>query len=92
MLGSVGAGAITGALLLPRVRTRLGQDWLVLAASLVTGAAIILLALTNSEVLGIVATFVLGMAWIAMLTTLNATTQGILPNAGPGSGNLSHSV
>lgn len=80
MLGSVGAGAITGAVLLPRVRARLGQDRLVLAASLVTAAATVLLALTNSEVLGIIATFVLGTAWITMLTTLNSTTQGILPN------------
>jgi MFS family permease len=80
MLGSVGAGAIMGAVLLPRVRARLGQDRLVLAASLVTAAATVLLALTNSEVLGIVATFVLGTAWITMLTTLNSTTQGILPN------------
>lgn len=80
MLGSVGAGAITGAVLLPRVRARLGQDLLVLAASLVTAVATVLLALTNSEVLGIVATFVLGTAWITMLTTLNSTIQGILPN------------
>ncbi|GEO17176.1 MFS transporter [Microvirga aerophila] len=80
MLGSVGAGAIAGALLLPRVRARLGQDRLVLAASLVTAAATVLLALTDFEVVGVVAAFVLGTAWITMLTTLNATTQGILPN------------
>jgi MFS family permease len=80
MLGSVGAGAIVGALLLPRVRARFGQDRLVLAASLVTAAATILLALTDSEILGIAAAFVLGTAWITMLTTLNSTTQGILPN------------
>ncbi len=80
MLGSVGAGAIAGALLLPRLRTRLGQDRLVLAASLVTAAATALLALTNMEMVAIVATFVLGIAWIAMLTTLNSTTQTILPN------------
>jgi MFS family permease len=80
VLGSVGAGAIAGALLPPRVRARLGQDRQVLAASLVTAAATVLLALTNSEVLGIVAAFVLGSAWITMLTTLNATMQAILPN------------
>src|SRR3712207_28506 len=51
MLGSVGAGAIAGALLLPRVRARLGQDRLVLVASLVTAAATVLLALTDREVL-----------------------------------------
>jgi MFS family permease len=52
----------------------------VLAASLVTAAATALLALTDSEIVAIGATFVLGTAWIAMLTTFNATTQGILPN------------
>jgi MFS family permease len=80
MLGSVGAGAIAGALLLPRVRARLGQDRLVLAASLVTAGSTALLALTNMEIVAIIATFVLGTAWITMLTTLNSTTQGILPN------------
>jgi MFS family permease len=80
MLGSVGAGAILGALLLPRARARLGQDRLVLAMSLVTAGATTLLALTNSEVVAIIATFVLGIAWIAMLTTLNSTMQAILPN------------
>jgi MFS family permease len=80
MLGSVGAGAIAGAILLPRVRAWLGQDRLVLAASLVTAVSTALLALADIEIVAIGATFVLGTAWIAMLTTLNATTQGILPN------------
>lgn len=80
MLGSVGAGAILGALLLPRARAWLGQDRLVLAMSLVTAGATTLLSLTNSEVVAIIATFVLGIAWIAMLTTLNSTMQAILPN------------
>ncbi|QRM33614.1 MFS transporter [Microvirga sp. VF16] len=80
MLGSVGAGAILGAVLLPRVRSRLGQDRLVLVASLVTAGSTALLALTNFEIVALMATFVLGVAWIAMLTTLNSTMQAILPN------------
>jgi MFS family permease len=80
LLGSVGAGAIAGALFLPWIRARLGQDRLVLMASLVTAAATALLALTNLAVLGLIAAFVLGSAWIAMLTTLNSTMQAILPN------------
>lgn len=80
MLSGIGAGAIAGALLQLRIRARLGQDRLVLGASLITAAATILLALTDWEVLGIVAAFVLGTAWISMLTTLNSTAQGILPN------------
>ncbi|EIM25998.1 MFS transporter [Microvirga lotononidis] len=80
MLGSVGAGAICGALAMPRARARLGQDGLVLAATLITAGATILLALTDFEAVGLVATFVLGTAWITMLTTLNGTMQAILPN------------
>jgi MFS family permease len=80
LLGSVGAGAIVGAVLLPRARARLGQDRLVLTATLVTASATALLALTDSEIVAIAATFVLGIAWIAMLTTLNSTMQAILPN------------
>ena len=80
MLGSVGAGAICRRILMPRVRARLGQDGLVLAATLLTAASTALLALTNSAILGIASTFALGIAWIAMLTTLNSTMQAILPN------------
>jgi MFS family permease len=80
MLGSIGAGAIAGALTLPRLRARLGQDRLVLLASLATAAATAGLALTDVAPVGVLATFVLGIAWIAMLTTFNATMQGILPN------------
>lgn len=80
LLGSVGAGAIVGAILLPRARARLGQDRLVLTATLVTAGATALLALTDSEIVAIAATFVLGTAWIAMLTTLNSIMQAILPN------------
>jgi MFS family permease len=80
MLGSVGAGAIAGAVALPKIRARLGQDRLVLAATLLTAACTAALAFTNNRLLALVATFVLGIAWIATLTTLNATMQGILPN------------
>jgi MFS family permease len=80
LLGSVGAGALVGASRRPGARARLGQDRLVLAATLVTAGATALLALTDSEIVALLATFVLGIAWIAMLTTLNSTMQAILPN------------
>ncbi|MDQ2081685.1 MFS transporter [Xanthobacteraceae bacterium Astr-EGSB] len=80
MLGAVGAGAIMGALLLPAVRHRLSQDRLVLGASLMTAFATALLAIAKTPAAGMAVTFLLGVAWIAILTTLNATMQGILPN------------
>jgi predicted MFS family arabinose efflux permease len=80
MLGGIGAGAIAGALVLPRLRALLGGDGLVLGASLLTAGVMAFLAATDVAVMGLVAMPLLGLAWIAVLTTLNATAQGILPN------------
>jgi predicted MFS family arabinose efflux permease len=80
LLGAVGAGAILGALLLPRLRTRLNADALLLAAALVTAAVMALLALAPPRWLALPVLLLLGAAWILALTTLNGTAQAILPN------------
>lgn len=80
LLGSVGAGAIAGALVMPRLRARLGTDGLVLAAAFVTAAATASLALAPPRWLALVILLAMGGAWIIALTTLNATAQSILPN------------
>ena len=80
LLGSIGAGAIAGAFAMPPLRARLGQDGLVLAASLLTAASTAFLAVNGIAALAPVATFLLGTAWITILTTLNGTVQAILPN------------
>jgi MFS family permease len=80
LLGAVGAGAIGGALVLPSLRARLGADALMLAAALVTAAAMAALALAPPKPAAVAVLFVLGIAWIVALTTLNGTAQAILPN------------
>jgi len=80
LLGAVGAGAIGGAILLPRVRDRLGQEGIMLGASVVTALVMVLLALAPPRWAAVPILLVAGAAWIAVLTTLNATTQSILPN------------
>jgi MFS family permease len=80
LLGGVGAGAILGALLMPRLRRRLDADGLVLAASLATAAVAAGLALGPPQGVAVALSLLLGAAWIGVLTTLNATTQAILPN------------
>ena len=80
MLGASGAGAIGGAVILPRLRDRLGADRLVLLASMVLAATTALLALVPVQAAAVAVTFVLGVAWIAVLVTLNATMQSVLPN------------
>lgn len=80
MLGAVGAGAILGAVVLPGIRRRLGPDGVMLAAALVIALAIGAFALELSRGAAILILLVVGLAWIAALTTLNATAQGVLPN------------
>lgn len=80
LLGAVGAGAIIGALLLPRVRSRTDADGIMLGAALVTAAITAALASAPPQWLAVMLLLVLGGAWIAALTTLNGTVQAILPN------------
>jgi MFS family permease len=80
MLGFTGAGAITGAFLLPIARAKLGADRLVLAASLLMAATSAALAMTSQQAAALAITFCLGLAWIAVLVTLNTTMQSVLPN------------
>lgn len=77
---AIGAGAIAGALLLPRLRRRLSANATLLLGALVTAAATALLALAWTSVQGMAVLFFAGAAWISVLTTLNATAQTVLPN------------
>ncbi|TDU31857.1 putative MFS family arabinose efflux permease [Panacagrimonas perspica] len=79
-MASIGLGAILGALLLPRLRRRLSANATVLLGALVTGAASATLALAHAPAEGIVVLLFAGAAWIAVLTTLNATAQAVLPD------------
>ncbi len=79
-MASIGAGAITGALLLPKLRRRWSANATVLLGALVTAAATLLLSLAQTPLHGIVVLFFAGAAWIAVLSTLNATAQTVLPD------------
>ncbi|SAI34008.1 MFS permease [Bordetella ansorpii] len=80
LLGMVGAGAILGALALPKLQGVLNADRLILAAALATAAS--MAVLSSSPPLWLAAPFLvlLGMAWITALTTLGSAAQAILPD------------
>ena len=80
LLGAVGAGAIGGALLLPRLRARLGADGLMLAASLVAAGVLGGLAASPPQWLAVALLLAIGVAWIVALTTLAGVAQSVLPN------------
>ncbi|WPB56288.1 MFS transporter [Xylophilus sp. GOD-11R] len=80
MLGAVGAGAILGALALPRIRTRLGADGLVLLSSVLSAAVMAALSWAPPQWLAVLLMLVLGAGWIIALTTFNGVAQAVLPN------------
>jgi MFS family permease len=80
LLGAVGAGAIVGAVLMPRLRSKLDADGMVLAASLLAAAVMAGLVVAPSQAVALGLLLLLGLAWIVALTTLNGVAQSVLPN------------
>jgi MFS family permease len=80
LLGAVGAGAIAGALVLPRLRQRFDTDALLLGASLVAAVVMGILAVRPPQWAAAAILLLLGAGWITALVTLNGTAQAILPN------------
>jgi MFS family permease len=79
LLGVLGGSAVAGALLLPRLKDRLGPDGLVVAGELGTAAALVLFALAHSAPLAVGACVLAGGSWILVLATLNTAAQLSLP-------------
>jgi predicted MFS family arabinose efflux permease/quinol monooxygenase YgiN len=79
LLGSMGAGAIAGAFVLPKVRQRVVVDRLVAGATVVF--AVVTLALVSlRELWGLwVVMFAGGVAWIALMSSFNVAAQAAVP-------------
>ena len=80
LLGMVGVGAVAGALVIPRLRARVGSARLVTGAMFVTAGAIGLVATLGNAALVGIALVPVGGAWIAVMSSLNSGLQLALPN------------
>jgi MFS family permease len=79
LLGAVGIGAVAGAFVLAEARARLSTDAVVGTATLAFSLVVITLAWSTSVPLVAVALVVGGVAWIGVLSSLNASAQVALP-------------
>ena len=79
LMGCVGAGAITGAYLLPRVRRRLSLDRLLVGATLGVAAGLLALAYVPNAPLLAPAVFLTGACWLTVLSSLNTSAQRVAP-------------
>lgn len=80
LLAAVGAGAVVGALLLPRMRARWSINRLLLVAGVVFAAVLAVLGMVRSEALVVIALVPAGIAWVMVLSSVNAAMQLFLPN------------
>ena len=79
LLGAIGLGAVGGAFFLQRLNVLLGPDRLVAAGSLGTAISLVLYGLAKDSNTALVASFIAGVSWIAVLSSLNVSAQVALP-------------
>jgi MFS family permease len=79
LLTSIGIGAVSGALVLPRLRARFTRDALVAGASLLYALAALVLGYSQNLAVLIVAMLATGVAWISILSALQISAQTTLP-------------
>lgn len=80
LLGALGIGAVAGAFLLPPIRARLSANALIGTASCCYAAVLAAVVLVHSTAVVVVVLLPAGVAWIAVLSTMNALLQLFLPS------------
>lgn len=80
LMALIGTGAVAGALLLPKLGGKLNSDQTVMIGTCGTALALVLLALAVSPPFLMVAAFLGGLSWIAVLTSFNVSAQTALPD------------
>ncbi len=78
LYAAMGAGALTGAIVRPRISSWFASSWVPYTISLFGGAGILLGLAPNIWVAG-VGMFFAGLFWLLTLATLNATAQLLSP-------------
>jgi MFS family permease len=79
LLGVIGAGAVAGAVWLPRTRARSGPNRIIVIGELGTAAALFLFGSARADWVAVLACLLAGTSWIAVLATLNVSAQVALP-------------
>jgi MFS family permease len=79
LFGCIGAGAVAGAFLLPRITRRVPRDRLVALATLLYAAASGLLAAVGNAYAAAAILLVVGACWLAVVASMQVAVQTALP-------------
>ncbi|MEL6574359.1 MAG: MFS transporter [Pseudomonadota bacterium] len=80
LMAAVGAGAVGGALVLPKIKGRLGPDGTVAAGTAGTALVMLIMATVPNQIAALAAAALAGLSWIAVLSSLNVSAQTALPD------------
>jgi predicted MFS family arabinose efflux permease len=81
LMGSLGVGAVCGAILLPTIRQHVGKTHLLAASLCMYGVMLLALPFLHSLAIMVPLIMAAGMAWSATVSTLNAAAQMAFPQA-----------
>ncbi len=79
LLACLGAGAITGSVILPAIRRKLTADRLVICASLLFSIILASMAVLRGFLLLCIVMFAGGTAWLTLLSSFNSAVQTAVP-------------
>ncbi len=80
LLGAIGAGAVGAAFALPWLQSKLGPDRLVAVGTCGTALTLALFGFARDANTALAASFIAGVSWIAVLSSLNVSAQVALPD------------
>jgi MFS family permease len=80
LLGAIGAGAVVGALILPRLTASFDPNVLVATAATGTAIALGLFGVARQPPVAFAASLLAGACWIAAVSSLNVSAQFALPD------------
>jgi len=80
LLGTIGAGAIMGAVALPKLRAKFSSNAVVAAAAIGTALALGLFGVAREPWTALAASLLAGSCWIAAVSSLNVSAQYALPD------------
>jgi MFS family permease len=80
LLAALGAGAVLGALLMPRVRDHVPANRLLVLSGAVYGLALLVVASVANAFVVVPVLIAAGLAWMIQVSRMNASLQLFLPN------------
>ena len=80
LLGAIGAGALAGAFVVPKLKAKTGPNGLVAVGEGGTAAALALFGMAQEPLTAAAASVLAGMCWIGVVANLNVSAQVALPN------------